>query len=185
MGSIRDIRNVWRDNLVIASFRGAPFHVENSTRASGRRTVVHEYPKRNSPYSEDMGRHAIRWTFTAYLILRDKGLPGNLLSQMAMLISALEADDAGMLIHPILGTMLCMCDRYSYSDNRQRGGYVEFDMSFVEAGSPVMSMSFSDAGSTLDNATSAAENNAASAIKEGTQAMQIPLPQPRPSSALA
>ena len=48
MGSIRDIHNVWRDNLVPASFRGAVFHVESSSRASGRRTVLHQYPKRNS-----------------------------------------------------------------------------------------------------------------------------------------
>ena len=82
MGSIRDIRNVWRDNLVPASFRGAVFHVETSGRRSGRRTVVHEYPKRNIPYSEDMGRSAVKWSFTAYLILGDKGIGGNLLTQI-------------------------------------------------------------------------------------------------------
>ena len=49
MGSIRDVHNVWRDNLVPASFRGAVFHVEASSRAGGRRTVVHEYPKRKTP----------------------------------------------------------------------------------------------------------------------------------------
>jgi prophage DNA circulation protein len=172
MGSIRDIHNVWRDNLVPASFRGAVFHVETSTRASGRRTVVHQYPKRNIPYSEDMGREAVKWSFTAYLILRDKGLPGNLLTQIADLIYSLESDEAGMLIHPTLGAMLCMCERYSYSDQRMKGGYVEFEMQFVEAGSPVMAMALMDASGMLSQSADGAEAGAVSSINSGTASLQ-------------
>lgn len=141
-----------------ASFRGALFHVETSSRGGGRRTVVHQYPKRNIPYSEDMGREAIKWQFTGYLILRDKGFPGNLMTQIADLINALDADDAGMLVHPILGDMLVMCDKYSYSDKRTQGGFVEFDMSFVEAGGPALSQSFVDATSNLQQSAGEAEN---------------------------
>jgi prophage DNA circulation protein len=182
VASIRDIHNAWRDSLIIASFKGAPFHVEASSRQSGRRTVVHEYPKRNSPYSEDMGRHAVRWSFTAYVIHGDR-LLGNVMALVDGLILALESDDAGVLIHPLLGTMLCMCDRYSYSDNRSKGGYFEFDLSFVEAGAAVSSVGFADAGATLGNSTQAAENNAASSITQATQ--KIPLPVARPASASA
>jgi prophage DNA circulation protein len=171
LGSIRDVRNVWRDNLVPASFRGAVFHVETSGRRSGRRTVVHEYPKRNIPYAEDMGRSAIKWSFTGYLILRDKGIGGNLLSQIANLIGALEADDAGFLVHPTLGAMLVMVENYAYSDKRTSGGYVEFDMQFVEAGSPAM-IPMMDAGSNLTNSASAAENSSAAAIKTDTGSLQ-------------
>lgn len=114
-----------------------------------------------------MGREAVKWSFTGYLILRDKGLPGNLVTQMNSLISALEADDAGMLIHPILGDMLVMCDRYSYSDQRQRGGYVEFDMSFVEAGSPAM-VGTADPQSNLTANAQGAENTAVSSMGTAT-----------------
>jgi hypothetical protein len=34
----------WRSRLRIASFKGAPFYVDQQGRSSGRRTVVHEYP---------------------------------------------------------------------------------------------------------------------------------------------
>lgn len=153
-----------------ASFRGAVFHVETSNRSSGRRTVVHQYPKKNVPYSEDMGREAVQWQFSGYLILGDRGIGGNLLSQIGFLISALEADDAGMLIHPTLGAMLVMCQRYSYSDQRQKGGYVEFDMQFVEAGSPAM-QGFSDATSSLDNAAGNAENTAVSSTNSATSSV--------------
>ena len=167
MASIRDIRNVWRDNLVPASFRGAVFHVEASSRAGGRRTVVHEYPKRNDPYSEDMGRSVVRWQFTGYLILRDKGIRGNLLSQIAELLAALEMDEAGFLMHPTLGGMLCMCERYSYSDKRQSGGYVEWDMQFVEAGMPAMN-GMADAGGQLTDAAGIAETQGISQIEVAT-----------------
>jgi prophage DNA circulation protein len=133
--------------------------------------VIHQYPKRNIPYAEDMGRDAVRWTFTGYVIHGDRGFPGNVLSQIAQLISALEADDAGFLIHPTLGGMLCMCDKYSYSDKRTTGGYFEFDMSFVEAGSPAMSQSFADAGAMLSNSASGAENSAVSSINQGTSSI--------------
>jgi prophage DNA circulation protein len=172
MGSIRDIHNVWRDNLVPASFRGVVFHVETSSRASGRRLVLHQYPKRNTPYAEDMGREAVKWTFSGYLILRDKGIPGNLLTQTNLLILALEADDAGLLIHPSIGTMMVLCQTYSYTDNRQRGGFVQFDMTFVEAGAPVMSMSIVDAVSMLLTNAGAAETQAVAAIKDGTRGMR-------------
>ena len=173
MAAISDIRNVWRDNLIPASFRGAIFHVEVSSRSSGRRTVLHQYPKRNLPYAEDMGREAVRWQFTGYLILRDKGIGGNLLTQIAALIGALEADDAGILVHPTLGTMLVMCERYSYGDKRQQGGYVEFDMQFVEAGSPAMT-GFADAGSQMTNSASAAENTGVSSINSATSGGVLP-----------
>jgi prophage DNA circulation protein len=182
MASIRDVRNVWRDNLVPASFRGAVFHVETSGRRSGRRTVVHEYPKRNVPYSEDMGRSAVKWSFTGYLILRDKGIGGNLLSQIGNLIGALEADDAGFLVHPTLGAMLVMCENYSYSDKRTAGGYVEFDMQFVEAGSPAM-VPMMDTLSNLTNSAGAAEQSSVAQIQNDTAPLQnVPMPQPRPGN---
>jgi prophage DNA circulation protein len=180
MATIRDNHNVWRDNLVPASFRGAVFHVETSSRASGRRTVVHEYPKRNEPYSEDMGRSAVRWQFTGYLILRDKGIRGNLLSQIADLISALEADGPGVLIHPTLGEMLVQCERYSYSDKRTAGGYVEFEMQFVEAGSGILTVVINTAAMLVSTATTA-ETGAATTIRQDTAPLQD-LPQPVPAA---
>lgn len=172
MGSIRDVHNVWRDNLVPASFRGALFHVETSSRSSGRRVVTHQYPKRNLPYTEDMGREAIKYQFTGYLILRDKGFPGNILTQCAALIAACEADEGGLLIHPTLGDLFVLCTAYSYSDKRTAGGYIEFDMSFVEAGIPAMSQMFVDAVGALLSMAGSAETTAVAAINLDTKAIQ-------------
>jgi prophage DNA circulation protein len=93
------------------------------------------------------------------------------MSQVAQLISALEADDAGFLVHPLIGAMLVMCDNYSYSDKRTAGGYFEFDMQFVEAGSPAM-VAMSDAGAGLSDAAGGAEQSAVSNINADTGVLQ-------------
>ena len=143
MSQISDIRNPWRDILLgePASFRGIIFNVETGARSSGRRGVVHEYPKRNDPYAEDMGRMARRFQFSGYLIYR----PGNPIyeytSQRKKLYEALESDDIGRLVHPVFvpGGMQALCERYSMTEARERGGYTTFEMQFVEAGAAVNS----------------------------------------------
>jgi hypothetical protein len=59
----------WRRRLQMASFKQAPFYVDQQGRSSGRRTVLHQYPKRDMPYAEDMGREAMRYQMTGYLIM--------------------------------------------------------------------------------------------------------------------
>jgi prophage DNA circulation protein len=170
MASIREIHNSWRDSLVPASFRGVPFHVESSKREGGRRHVLFEYPKSNRVFSEDMGRQATRFTFTAYVIHGDHGF-GDVMAQIRALNTALDDDDAGMLVHPWLGQMLVICDKWSYSDSRTRGGYYEYDLTFVEAGSAGLS-SFVDTGSQMQMNSNAAENQGVSNVNSGTSNLQ-------------
>lgn len=147
MSQISDIRNPWRDILLgePASFRRIIFHVENGGRSSGRRIVPHEYPKRNDPYAEDMGRHARRFQISGYLIYRPSNPIYEYTSQRRFLYDALEADDAGTLVHPVFcpGGMLVACERYSMTESRERGGYTQFEMQFVEAGRAVNSLGVS------------------------------------------
>jgi prophage DNA circulation protein len=140
MSQIASIANPWRLLLLSqpASFRGVVFHVETGNRTSGRRIVPHEYPKRDQNYSEDMGLTAPRVSFTGYLVYRPN-TPGNMadyVTQRMLLKNALEAPDAGRLIHPVFcpGGMQAMCERYSMSESRERGGYTTFEMQFVNAG---------------------------------------------------
>ena len=166
MAAIKELHNVWRDHLLPASFRTVEFHVELNTRQSGRRTVVHEYPKRDLPYSEDMGRHAIRYAFTAYLIHNDKRLC-NVLAQRDALRDALERVDAGWLIHPSMDPMLVMVERYSMSESKQKGGYYEFDLQFVEAGVAVLTgvdVATNDVANQRADAADAAANSRAQEV---------------------
>ena len=59
----------WRDNLVPASFRGAGFQVDNTEAPiAGRRVAVHEYPGRDEPFVEDLGRRTKRWEIEAFVV---------------------------------------------------------------------------------------------------------------------
>ncbi|HCS4673821.1 TPA: DNA circularization N-terminal domain-containing protein, partial [Escherichia coli] len=46
----------WKDRLQDASFRGVPFKVEEESAGAGRRVETHEYPNRDKPYTEDLGK---------------------------------------------------------------------------------------------------------------------------------
>ncbi len=144
--------NPWRNMLETpASFAGIVFHVEQGARSSGRRTVTHEYPKRDTPYAEDMGRHARRFSFSGYLIYR----PGNPVyeytAQRVRLYNALEKSDSDTLIHPVFcpGGIKVQCERYTMTESKDRGGFTQFDMQFVEAGEATNASGF--AQNTISN----------------------------------
>jgi len=141
LSQISDSHNPWRDVLLgeQASFRGVIFNVESSGRSSGRRTVVHEYPKTNDVYAEDMGRAVRRFQFSGYLIYRPSNPLYEYVSQRKLLYQALEEDDVGSLVHPVFvpGGMQAMCERFTMTESRERGGFTQFEMSFVEAGKAI------------------------------------------------
>ena len=81
----------WRDKWQNAQFRGARFFVEQGAQMGGRRVALHQYPKRNVPYAEDMGKQANRFSVSGYCIGPDY------LDAKDALIEALEKDGPGML----------------------------------------------------------------------------------------
>lgn len=180
MAPITDIKNPWRQLLQTpASFRQVIFHVETGARASGRRVVLHEYPKRNDPYAEDMGRAARRFHFTGYLIYRPPpkdpyyrgaGYWYDYTTQRIALVHALELDEGGPLVHPVFcreGPINVLVERYSMTESRERGGYTEFDMQFVEVGKPgnVFDTAASDlVKRSADESDDAAKNNVKEAL---------------------
>lgn len=130
---IRDLHNPWRDKWQTALFRDAMFFVETDTRMSGRRVAMHQYPKRNVPYAEDMGRTNYRFIVQGYVIgpayldLRDN------------LITALEKDGPGWLRLPLpyqMADQYVMVQSYSVTEARERGGFCTVEMDFLEYGDP-------------------------------------------------
>jgi prophage DNA circulation protein len=136
---IMEIKNRWRQKWLPAEFRGALFFVENDVRSGGRRVALHQYPKRNIPYAEDMGRSANRFIVQGYLI----ALPGHEKSYLELkndLITELEKDGPGLLRLPmiyLLSDVTVMVQSYSITESRERGGMCAIEMDFIEYGDPV------------------------------------------------
>lgn len=118
----------WRDELRQASFRGVPFEVESHELTSGRRVQLHEYPLRDKPYAEDMGRKARRCSIECFLV------GAQYLAAADKLEEALAASGPGALVHPWLGTRRVAVDEYRRRETTREGGYVQFSITFVEAG---------------------------------------------------
>lgn len=119
----------WRDRLQPASFRGVAFEYQSDDLGGiGRRSVVHEYPKRDTPYVEDMGRSVEEISIEAIVIGRDY------LTQLDELLKALRAEGPGELVHPFYGRIQVIAAgcrvRHSFED----GGLARVSMSFTEAG---------------------------------------------------
>lgn len=118
----------WRDQYRKGSFRGAEFTSQTSESAGGRRVETHEYPRRDTPWSEDLGRVARQSTLEAFV-----SGPGYRDARDA-LIAALEAEGAGTLIHPWDGRMQVAIPTWSCRDSTDEGGIAFFTIQFVEAG---------------------------------------------------
>ena len=119
-------------NLRQASFRGAKFEVDDVEASGGRRLVKHEYPLRDEPYAEDMGRKAREYSVRAYIV---QGRSYSYFDARKDMLKALEGSGPGTLIHPWHGEVKVCVDRYSMRESMEHGGLIEVSITFAEAGS--------------------------------------------------
>lgn len=131
--AIKDIHNPWRDALLPASFDHNEFFVEVGSREGGNRLVIHEFPKRDTPYTENMGRRYIAFSVRAYCIQSSR--QPDYRPQRDALQRRLDQGTAGDLQLPTMQPMKVICQRYRLTEEERLGGYCIFDIQFVEAGS--------------------------------------------------
>jgi hypothetical protein len=136
---IRDTK--WRDELLPATFRQAEFHCENNAWEGGRRIVEHQFPKRDMPYAEDMGRQAATFTIRGYCIAYPYDLVGgdslyrrDYRFARNALQRELDIGGPGILQLPTMKAMWVVCPRYRLQEEERRGGYCIFEMEFQEFG---------------------------------------------------
>lgn len=139
MTNIFDLPAVWRKALMPASFNGARFHCESNSRESGRRIVEHQFPKKDLPYAEDMGRSAREFSVRGYCIVFPYDSEYTLYSRdyrraRDELIKQLEAEGPGILQLPTQPSQRVVCPRYRMSEEERFGGYCTIDMTFQEYG---------------------------------------------------
>lgn len=111
-----------------ASFRGVQFFVESSDISAGRRTVTHQYPQRDEPFTEDLGRAAREYEISAFVLGED------CVDQAYAVRDAIEQPGPGTLVHPEFGEVQVIArpgGSMSFSQTRR---IVRFTLTFVEAG---------------------------------------------------
>lgn len=120
----------WREQLLPASFRGVEFSVTRSNAAFGRRVVVHEYPLRDTPYVEDLGRRARVMRVDAIILGDDYRV------RRDALIEAIEQAGSGKLVHPFYGELTVSLDDSpaTIDESTEQGGSANISFTVVESG---------------------------------------------------
>lgn len=114
--------------MVGASFRGVPFLVETGDRSGGRRTVTHEFPLRDKPYVDDLGRRARVYSIEGYLVGDDC-----LRRRDDLLVALEEVAGPGELVHPYHGVRRVICSSLAVRESIADGRMVRFSIEFTEA----------------------------------------------------
>ena len=143
------------------SFRGASFFIDTSEYEGGRRTADHEYPGRDTPFSEDLGRKAREFQFDCYVLgksystLRDS------------LLKACEASGSGKLVHPFYGTVTVVCKSFRIRENLRESGIAVFSLNFREAGQELFPSASRDSSSLMPGSVASAVTSITAAFAEG------------------
>ena len=123
-----------------SSFRGIAFETTSAEVTFGRRVQVFEYPQRDIPFVEDLGRSARTIKFTAFVVGQDY------IARMNRLIAALEEPGSGTLIHPWLGQMTVTAKAASSVKFSTALRTASITLEFVESGEYKFPMSDTDTG---------------------------------------
>lgn len=116
----------WQERMGPATFRGVPFFVDVASLSGGRNTVVFQYPGRDVPFVEDLGRRARTFSITGYVIGPEY------LTARDALVAALEDVGPGRLVHPYYGTKLVSVGEFQVQERREEGGMAIFLIPFHE-----------------------------------------------------
>lgn len=170
----------WRERLQQAAFRNVPFQVERAGLSGGRRLAVHEYPLRDLPFAEDLGRDARGYHVEAYVLA--SAIDGNgergsdYMAARDALIAALESGDGpGTLVHPYLGRMQVVVRGYRLSESTREGGIARFSIAFMEAGEATQPGAATVTPSIVDERSDALVEAAAEDFKSWWNVDGLPL----------
>lgn len=154
----QESNKTWPEMLNQASFRGVPFAVYGGDARFGRRLALHEYPGRDKPYIEDMGRSTRRIRMSGFLVTDSLVYGGgNVLAQRDALVAAVEAAGPGALMHPTLGALKVSVpsEGLSVVERWDMGRYFEISIVFIESGDRVFPSITTSTGSLLDKLAAA------------------------------
>lgn len=135
-----------KENLRPASFRGVPFSVTAAETAEGKAVVVHEFPGRDEPYIEELGRLARHFEVEAYISGDD------CLERRDRLVEATYQQGPGELVHPYYGSLQVHALLTRVRHEASEGRVVRLALSFVRAGLAVSPQGTVSPASAVDKA---------------------------------
>lgn len=114
----------WRDELLPASFRGISFLIPQATVPVGMKGQLHEFPQRDEPYFEQLGKQSQVHRLTIWIIGDD------CFERRDKFLEAIQTPGAGELVHPWLGRMQVKAGEAELTHDYQQGGMVSMLVTF-------------------------------------------------------
>lgn len=118
----------WLKTLWQASYRGRPFYFESDEESGSRGLVVHNFPNRDEPFVEDLGENERLYRGVAYVHGDDAD------TQTRRLFDAMMKRGPARLVVPLHGPVLVHCKSVSRKHERDKLGYVAFQVEFIREG---------------------------------------------------
>lgn len=147
----------WRSRLRPASWRGVPFEVDGDSMELGRRGVSHQFPGRDKPVFQDLGRAARVVKMQAFVIGDDYDWDRD------ALVEALERPGIGVLVHPFYGRLTGTMKRTELKQGLD-GGRAVFDLEFEESGELIFPRALPDPADRIAATASAARSTSDAAL---------------------
>ncbi len=139
----------WKNGLRPAMLGGVQFHTSDRGLKGGRAGVTHEFPKRNSPKDEDMGRKTRHWSVDAYLIGDDY------MEQRDALVRVCERPGPVYYQDHWGRSGTVRVDDYDIKESSQDGRMARVSLALVEAGSAAASAPAAATNAVLAGASQA------------------------------
>ncbi|RDL19960.1 DNA circularization protein [Pseudomonas jessenii] len=114
----------WRDQMLPASFRGISFLIPQASVPVGMKVQLHEFPQRDEPYAEQMGKQAQVHRLVCWIIGDD------CFERRDKFMEAVQTPGAGELVHPWLGRMQVKAGEAELTHEFKQGGMAAFAVTF-------------------------------------------------------
>lgn len=114
----------WRDELLPASFRGISFLIPQASVPVGMKGQLHEFPQRDEPYFEQLGKQSQVHRLTVWIIGDD------CFERRDKFLEAIQTPGTGELVHPWLGRMQVKAGEAELTHDYQQGGMVSMLVTF-------------------------------------------------------
>lgn len=149
------------DPNFVALYKGVPFRTTDTGLGVGRRNVLNEYPLRDTPHVDDLGRRARRYTVKGYLLGADY------LQQRQALQDAFEEPGPGELVHPRYGVVwVSLLGEAQFDETHREGGMSRFTATFVEDADNTQPSGQTDTAADLERAADASDEAAGAAYAD-------------------
>ena len=140
-GGTTAVRN-WLQTLWQASYNGFPFWFDRYESEGGLGIVTHIFPNSDQPFNEDLGENPRYFSGSAYIFGDDVD------TQTAAFEAVLVIHGPGILVLPMHGTHLVRLLTFKRVFEKDRLGYIAFDLKFVAEGFPLALISVPFLGQT-------------------------------------